>query len=124
MFKDVGLTVTALMMNYSVARASILAVAAAMSASVAYRQGVLRDEEPRPLFFGGVILDVGLVMDRVGHGGLHWVLRGLGVLDFPLSLAMDVGLLPFDTAVWFLWQAEADDVSAPSRNTVPSPRRN
>lgn len=85
---------------------STLSVAASASScgSLISRTVVLRTQNPQPLFFMGVFYDYLFVTDRMGHGeGNPWYLRGAAGVDLPLSLAMDVVLLPIDAAVWMIW---------------------
>lgn len=94
--------------------ALLLVVAASVSScgSLVSRAAVLTTTEPQPLFFMGVGYDSLIVRDQLGHGGAGWPLRILAGIDLPLSLCMDIVLLPFDATIWLFWSSDARGAQA------------
>lgn len=88
--------------------------------SIIGRVSVLRSTNPKPTPFIGVVYDVALVVDAFGHGEVPWWQRAAGVLDFPLSVCVDVVSLPIDL-VWFLASCCGDAKDAP-RSSVDGTR--
>lgn len=75
------------------------------SCAVGVRAVSLCAAKPQPLFFMGVLFDYALITDTIRESGLVGpVGRVFGVIDMPISVVLDIVLLPIDGFVWLIWR--------------------